>query len=119
MLQPLKDQLYASMTRKIHDQLVSPSSDISTNEIPTELQRKCKVATSAGVVCTPPFQGKISRVNLRWSWRRRKGWGGERGCESVRRRGGRAEADSIMIIPRMKFTADHHARRAGNVEGAW
>lgn len=45
--------------------------------------------------------------------------GGERGCESVRRRGGRAEADSIMIIPRMKFTADHHARRAGNVEGAW
>lgn len=42
------------------------------------------------------------------------------GCESVmrRRRGGRAEADSIMIIPRMKFTADHHARRAGNVEGA-
>ena len=26
------------------------------------------------------------------------------------RRERRVEADSIMIIPRMKFTADHHAR---------
>lgn len=38
-----------------------------------------------------------------------KGWN-PGPCSEVADGEERVEADSIMIIPRMKFTADHHAR---------